>query len=150
MFKQIGELLNEIDIIYDKMSQYYTNLNEHLNDDLSAEIISYIKTRKQLLRDMIRDYSQAGHEQVLKTWIQFTPDYNLKNNPHISKLDPDMDIEKVQEIVIRNETWLQDFYSYIIQTTSSTKVRELFMVLLERQKKDAKRLASSVDIMQDI
>ena len=68
----------------------------------------------------------------------------------IVKLDPDMDIENVHEIVVKNESWLQHFYEYIIETASSSKVKELFKVILERQKRDLKSLASAVKILQDI
>jgi len=150
MFKQISELLPEINAIYAKLDEYYADLDQHLNNELSGEIVKYIKTKKQLFSEMLKYYSKAGNKDVLKTWIQFTPDYNLDHHIEIYKLDPDMDISKVQQIVINNETWLEGFYEYIVKTTSSTKVKELFQALLERQHKDIKSLVSYVEILQDI
>lgn len=150
MFKQIDELLKEISSIYSKLDQYYMDLGQHLNDELSKQIVKHIKRRKELFVEMVKYYGKTGNKDILKTWIQFTPAYNFDHHIEIFKLDPDMDIEKVNEIVVNNETWLQDFYEYIVKTTSSSKVKELFQVILERQKADLKNLASAVVILQDI
>jgi hypothetical protein len=150
MFKQIGELIREIDSIYSKLNHYYDDLKEHLNDELSTEIVKYITKKKELFSEMLKYYSRTGNKEVLKTWIQFTPDYDLDNHTDIVKLDPDMDMDSVHEIVVSNETWLQGFYEYIVQTTGSSRVKELFNAILERQRKDTKDLASAIDIIQDI
>lgn len=150
MFKQIRELLPEINTIYSKLDQYYDDLNQLLNDEMSTEIVKYIKRKKELFSEMLKYYSKAGNKDVLNTWIQFVPEYDFDHHIDILKLDPDMDIEKVQEVVVNNETWLLDFYEYIVKTTSSSKVKELFQAILERQKKDVKSLVRAVDVLQDI
>jgi len=150
MFKQIGELLPEINSIYTQLDEYYQDLDQHLNNELSREMVKYIKTKKQLLGEMLKYYSKAGNKEVLQTWIQFTPDYDFDQQIEIFKLDPDMGISKVQQIVVNNETWLLEFYEYIVKTTSSSKVKELFQAILERQRKDIKNLVSYTEILQDL
>ena len=150
MFKQIEELLGDIIEVYEHLEKYYKNLENYLNDELSVEIVRYIESKTEIFEEMLKYYKKSGNEEILKTWIQFSPELHHENPVDFKNLNPEMKIDKVNQIVIKNENWLLRFYEYIIQTTSSTRVKELFQTILERQKADLKSLTSSVKILQDI
>lgn len=150
MFKQISDVLNEISIVYDNLYRSYENLQEFLNDEKSKEMMKYIKDKKNSFSQMLNNYKESGHVQVLKSWLQYSPEYSLDSTIDKHDLKQNSDIDRLNQHVVQIEEWLLNFYAYIINTTSSSKTKEVFEKILERQKKDNKTLSAVVNTFLDI
>lgn len=148
MFKQVKDILQEINLIYNRLYDFYDTLLKVTEDEKAREVIKYVKGNKKLFSDILNDYKKSGEKEVLETWLQFTPEYTL--NKQLRNFEKtDNDINKINLLVIQFETWLLDFYDYIIRTTPSTKVKEIFERLHQRQHKNSKSISTAVKILQD-
>lgn len=150
MFKQINDVLNEINLVYDNLYKSYENLQKFLKDEKSQEVMHYIKNKKASFREMLNQYKKSGQDEVLRTWLQFSPEHALGNRVADYELKDDADIDRLNQVVVQVEKWLADFYEYVITTTSSSKTKEVFRKLLERQEKDNKTLSAVINTFQDI
>jgi len=149
MFRQIKDIVNEINQVYDRLYEFYGSLLDETEGEKSRELIKYVKSRKKLFSEILNEYKKSGEKEVLATWLQFSPDYSLEQQ--IKNIEnTSTNLNTLNLLVIRFEAWLLDFYRYIIDTTSSTKVSEFFESLHQRQQKNLKTISTSVKILQDI
>ena len=87
---------------------------------------------------------------MLRTCLQFSPEYTLGNRVSDHDIEDDAGMDRLNQVVVQVESWLADFYEYVITTTSSSNTKEVFRKLLERQEKDNKTLSAVINTFQDI
>ena len=149
MFKQINDILRELQAVYDNLYKTYESLEKDIEDKKSKEVVKYVLNKKKQFAKMIEDYQSEGRKEILESWIQFSPDFDFKKHS-VEMAKENLNIIKLNSIFIHFEEWLIDYYKFIIEKTSSSRVKEAFEIILERQKNDSKSITTAVKLLQDI
>jgi hypothetical protein len=150
MFKRVRDILKILQDEYDQINSYYEHLGNKVEKGKVKLILDHVMQNLSTFKKMISGYGSEEKKSLLDTWIQFSPDASLKLQMADIEIHPDMSVEEVINIVVDIDDWLENYFRFMSEKTSSLKLKEVFSRLSETVNKEKLELVSSSNLLKDM
>lgn len=138
-YQQVRQLIDRVRDFSRRIRSLCKEQQKLAGDERVKWILEKTARRERSLEQALRQYSAMGKDSVLDTWVQYTPEDDLRRALEESDLSADMSVEEIIAAVQRFETALIDFYRQLSRSTSAESVSELFSRLAELEETEQTR-----------
>ena len=150
MFKQVKDILTQIQNIQNDLNNYYTGISGKTDREKVKILLDSVKETKNKMVNSIEEYKEHGNIDILNTWIQYSPENPVHFDEAEYSITADMNVEEVVKRIIRHDNWLDTIYEYIAETASSTAVRNVFENMHQNLEHEKRNLSKDVDLIEDM
>jgi len=150
MFKQVKDILTQIQDIQNDLNNYYTGISGKTDREKVKILLDSVKETKNKMVKSIEEYKEHGNIDILNTWIQYSPENPVHFDEAEYSITTDMDVEEVVKRIIRHDNWLDTIYEYIAESASSTAVKNVFENMHQNLEHEKRNLAKDVDLIEDM
>jgi hypothetical protein len=150
MFKQVKDILTQIQNIQNDLNNYYTGISGKTDREKVKILLDSVKETKNKMVNSIEEYKEHGNIDILNTWIQYSPENPVHFDEAEYSITTDMNVEEVVKRIIRHDNWLDTIYEYIAETASSTAVRNVFENMHQNLEHEKRNLSKDVDLIEDM
>jgi hypothetical protein len=150
MFRQVKEILLELQYSLDSVIDYFNNVKNDGKEDYRNYFIQNLVTKKTELNKIIKHYEVNSNASVLNKWIQFSPETEFDKELQKYKTQHEIPLSKAMELAIVYDNWLQDIITHLVDKTSSQQSQGVFSGLLQKIEKEKLSNATDQSLMQDL
>lgn len=143
-FKQARDLLVWVRDLHRRMKEAYRNAADDAEEGRPAMLFRFLEKHEREFEASIEE-ALSNHDDVLDTWIQYTPDKEGLEPFHSYEPAPDMDVDDVVDTARKMNDALLQFFKEAIERVQSEPAKEVFEQLLLKQESDRAKLAEHLE-----
>lgn len=144
-FKQVRDLLIWVRNLHGRMKEAYRDAaGKAPEGGRPALLFLFLEQHEGKFENSIAE-AVSNHDDILDTWIQYTPDKELLESFQSFTPSPDMDVDAVAETARKMGDALVQFFRDTLERVDSEPVRDVFEQLVKKQETDRAELAQHLD-----
>jgi hypothetical protein len=125
-YRQISDILKTVNQFHDRLMREIQRHSQCSDDPRLDLLADYLKHQRGVLQEAVKRDQEDESQNVLDTWIQFTPDDELKESIKKLQLKEGEPVAELFTRVLEADQALLDLYEILSEQTSAERVREFF------------------------
>ena len=137
-FEQVKDVLDYGKKIHEDLSGFYDSINAMEQQTRVRMLLDYLSRHERHLEQTLERYESETHkQQILETWLQYSPSINIEKMISCQNIHPDMDTDEVIRLAIGFDDALVELYKEAEAEVDAPHVREVLenLVALESHEK---------------
>ena len=140
-YRQIADVMKTIGEFHDELNQEIQRNSQGNGDQRLKLLAAYVKHHSEAMAAAIRRDQEDPSFDVLGTWLQFTPEAELRSALNRLRLQAGEPVSELFTRVMEADQTLQDLYQSLSEQTSAEHVREFFNSLYRESLSFAEQLS---------
>lgn len=125
-YRQISGILNMIRQFHDQLTHEIQRHSQCSSDPRLALLAEYVKHQRDAVADAVRQDEAETSTDVLGTWLQFTPEEEIRSALKKLQLTAGEPVAELFTRVLEADHSLQELYESLSEQTSAEHVRDFF------------------------
>ena len=113
-------------------------------------LLEYLKRHEDHLEQTLGKFEQDKSQKVLESWFQYAPDQDLKDVLTELNINENMSTDDVVEMALKLDDYFIDLYQDMVNSSTSTPVKEVFQNLLDMEEHEKIQLAKTALQINDM
>jgi len=143
-FKQARDLLIWVRDLHRRMKKNYAEAADQASEERSSMAFRFLEQHESIYEQTLTD-ALSQQQDVLNTWIQYTPDKELLDPFHSYEPSPDMHVQDISQTAQKMSDALLQFFREAVERVKSEPARAVFEQLLKKQESDRAKLAEHLE-----
>lgn len=147
-YGQAKEILDYAREFHCQVSDFYQQLADKAQSSRVKLLLDYLIRHEKHIAKALEEYEQSISSEALNTWYQYSQEQRTFAPLESIKFSPTMTVDEVLTMGQTIDNCLISSYKGVVDTATSSKVREIFenLLLMEEQEKHQKsRLALGIN-----
>ncbi len=149
-FKTVKDVVDHSRRLHQQISQYYQKLSEESAQARVSMLLEYLKRHEDHLEKTLCKFEQDKSQKVLDSWFQYAPDQNLDDVLAQVSVNENMSTDDVVEMALKLDDYFIDLYQDMVNSSTSTPVKEVFQNLLDMEEHEKIQLAKTALQINDM
>jgi rubrerythrin len=130
------DILEYLKDFHRQISAFYSRLSNEAEKERMKMLLDYMSRHEQHMAEYLTDYEQEAAKKVLNTWFKYNVSHDARQCIENVKIAPEMSLEEVIRISLEFDRCLVGLYRELADQAVSQDVKNLFLDLLEMEKKE--------------
>jgi hypothetical protein len=132
------------------MQVFYERLHEKDEKQKVKMLLDYLSRHEKHREETLARYEEEASKKVMEMWFKYIPKNLCPECFENISIRSNMSVDDVIGIAMHFNNCLVELYMSLIENTSGNEVRNVFICLLERMKKEKMNLARDALWLNDI
>lgn len=141
-YETVRDVFDRIRHFHNQVSEYYHQLHEIADKERVRILLDYMDRHEKKLEECMTEYEDEAPKEVLNAWFKYTPVSTYQECFKDSALKHDMSIDDVITVAIRLDDCLINVFKRIVDSSESSKIKEIFNCLLKSAEKEKKKFVN--------
>jgi len=150
-FEKTRDVLAHARDFHTKVSALYQRLAAATDNKRIQLVLNYMSQHEQSLEQGLAKYEAESPKSLLDTWFQFTHD---ETTLHALQEDlpqaEELTVDDVIDLAMKCDNCLIELYREMANSADSREINEMFVSLLELEKKEVLQLVRNITTAFDI
>jgi len=149
-FKTVKDVVDHSRLLHKQISEHYHKLSEETSQARVSMLLEYLKRHEDHLEQTLCKFEQDKSQKVLESWFQYAPDQDIKDVLSGLNINEDMSTDDVVEMALKLDDYFIDLYQDMVNSSTSTPVKEVFQNLLDMEEHEKIQLAKTALQINDM
>lgn len=141
-YETVKDVFDRVKKFHSLVSEYYHQLYSIADKERVKLLLDYMRRHEEKLEMCIKEYENEASKDVLGTWFKHTPASTYQECFRDSELNHDMSIDDVITVALRLDDCLINAFRRIVDSSESSKIKEIFRCLLNSAEKEKKKFVN--------
>jgi len=149
-YKQTYDIIDCLRSFHKQMQDFYERLHEKDEKQKVKMLLDYLSRHEKHREETLAKYEEEASKKVMETWFKYIPRNISPDCLENIVINSNMSVDDVIGIAMHFNNCLVQLYTRLVENTSGNEVRNVFICLLERMKKEKMNLARDALWLNDI
>lgn len=149
-YKQTYDIIDCLRSFHQQMKDFYERLHEKDEKQKVKMLLDYLSRHEKHREETLAKYEEEASRKVMETWFKYIPKVLYPDCFENISIRSNMSVDDVIGIALHFNNCLVELYTRLVENTPGNEVRNVFISLLERMKKEKMNLARDALWLNDL
>jgi hypothetical protein len=149
-FDQVKDILKDLRSFHGHVAAFYQRTSDQSGRERIKMLLDYMIKREQTFEEVLDRFLKTADQNVLDTWIQFTPPQSVTDYLSSLKSQPIHSIETLVNIASEIDQHLLGYYQTLINTAPRADVREALQNLMLTTMQKEREVLFNAQLLKDL
>jgi rubrerythrin len=149
-FDQIKDILKDLRSFHSDVAEFYQRTQDQSGRERIKMLLDYMIKREKTFEEVLDRFLETADQNVLETWVQFTPSQPVTDYLASLKSQPIHSIENLVKIASEIDQHLLAYYQTLINTAPREDVREALQNLMLTAMQKEREVLFSAQLLKDL
>ena len=147
---QVKDVIEYSHEIHARLAKFYDDLNNQHQKARIKMLLDYLGRHERNLANCLAEYEQETAQELMDTWLEFTPTTNIDEKIKNLPLHADMTLQQLVDYALDLDNIVVELYRDALLHVELPELTELFQNLIEMENQEKKNMVRNAMMLDDI